>query len=94
MKQDDVNRMIANISSVLATRIGMESQGKYKFSRKWYQAHFDSQYYFEVDAWCSQQFGPHPARPDAWSRWWHKFEDSILFRDEKDYTLFLLRWGV
>jgi hypothetical protein len=67
---------------------------KYKFSRNWYQAQFDTKYYYEVDAWCSQQFGPHPKRPDAWSRWWHKFEDSILFRDEKDYLLFTLRWGV
>lgn len=66
---------------------------KYKFSRDWYQAHFDTKYYYEVDVWCSQQFGPHPVRPDAWSRWWHKFEDSILFRDEKDYILFTLRWS-
>ncbi len=67
---------------------------KYKFSRNWYQAPFDPKHYYEVDVWCSQQFGPHPARPDAWSRWWHKFEDSILFRDEKDYQWFLLRWAV
>lgn len=67
---------------------------QYKFSRaNWYQAEFDDRYYFEVDAWCSQHFGPHPARPDAWSRWWHKFENSILFRDEKDYTWFMLRWS-
>lgn len=68
---------------------------EYKFSRKnWYQARFDVNRYFEVDAWCEQQFGPHPKRPDAWSRWWHKFEDSILFRDEKDFVLFSLTWGV
>ena len=67
---------------------------KYKFSRaKWYRAEFDNRHYFEVDAWCSQQFGPHPANPDAWSRWWHKFHNSILFRDEKDYVLFMLRWS-
>lgn len=67
---------------------------KYKFSRaNWYQAEFNDKDYFEVDAWCSQQFGPHPANPDAWSRWWHKFHNSILFRDEKDYILFMLRWG-
>ena len=66
---------------------------KYKFSRNWHQAQFDPKYYYEVDAWCSQQFGPHPRHPDAWSRWWHKFEDSILFRDEKDYVLFTLRWS-
>jgi hypothetical protein len=67
---------------------------KYKFSRaKWYQAEFNDKDYFEVRAWCSQQFGPDPARPDAWSRWWHKFHNSILFRDEKDYILFTLRWS-
>jgi hypothetical protein len=67
---------------------------KYKFSRaNWYQAEFNDKDYFEVDAWCNQQFGPHPANPDAWSRWWHKFHNSILFRDEKDYVLFMLRWS-
>lgn len=68
-------------------------KSKYQFSRKWHQAEFDLKDYFAVDAWCSQQFGPHPARPDAWSRWWHKYETSILFRDEKDYNWFVLRWG-
>ncbi len=73
--------------------LGM-SEPKYKFSRaNWYQAEFNDKDYFEVDAWCSQQFGPHPANPDAWSRWWHKFHNSILFRDEKDYILFTLRWS-
>lgn len=67
---------------------------KYNFSRNnWYQAEFDDRHYFEVQAWCSQQFGPHPSKPDAWSRWWHKFQGSILFRDEKDYILFTLRWS-
>ena len=66
---------------------------KYKFSRNWYQAEFDDRHYFEVDAWCEQHFGKHPKNPDAWSRWWHKFENSILFRDEKDYVLFTLRWA-
>jgi hypothetical protein len=93
VKQDDINRMIDDIKRGLASGLGIEPQGKYKFSRNWYQAHFDSQYYFEVDEWCAKQFGPHPKHPDAWSRWWHKFEDSILFRDEKDYILFMLRWS-
>ena len=67
---------------------------KYKFSRaNWYQAEFNDKDYFEVDAWCEQHFGKHPTNPDAWSRWWHKFENSILFRDEKDYVLFMLRWS-
>lgn len=70
------------------------TEPKYKFSRaKWYQAYFNSADYYAVDKWCEEQFGPHPKNPDAWSRWWHKFEDSILFRDEKDYVLFMLRWS-
>ncbi len=67
---------------------------KYKFSRaNWYQAEFDDRHYFEVEDWCHKHFGPHPKNPDAWSRWWHKFHNSILFRDEKDYILFTLRWS-
>jgi predicted phage tail protein len=68
---------------------------KYKFSRaKWYIAEFDATFYDEVDEWCAKQFGKHDKRPDAWSRWWHRYESSIHFRDEKDYLMFLLRWGV
>jgi len=68
---------------------------KYKFSRaKWYVAEFDDRYYFEVEKWCAEQFGPHPKHPDAWSRWHHTYSEKIHFRDEKDYVLFLLRWGV
>lgn len=68
-------------------------QPKYKFSRRWYQAEFNTEFYFEVDEWCAEHFGPHPKRPDAWSRWWHKFENSILIRDQEDYVMFILRWG-
>jgi hypothetical protein len=68
---------------------------KYQFSRaNWYVAEFDWVHHGEVLAWCSQQFGPHPARPDAWSRWYNKYSEKIHFRDEKDYQWFLLRWGV
>lgn len=74
-------------------KIQKVNEPKYKFSRKWFKANFDTRYYYEVHEWCEKQFGPHPKRPDAWCRWWHKFEDSILFRDEKDYVLFLLRWS-
>jgi hypothetical protein len=67
---------------------------KYKFSRaNWYQAEFDVDHYEEVEEWCEQHFGPHDQQPNAWSRWWHKFEESILFRDEQDYILFTLRWA-
>lgn len=67
---------------------------KYKFSRaKWYVAEFDDRYYFEVEKWCAEQFGPHPKHPDAWCRWHHTYSEKIHFRDEKDYHWFILRWG-
>jgi hypothetical protein len=70
------------------------TKSKYKFSRaNWYVAEFDDRHYFEVDAWCTEHFGPHPKNPDAWSRWVHKYSDKIHFRDEKDYAWFVLRWG-
>ena len=66
---------------------------KYNFSRKWYEAEFDYHYYDEVREWCRKQFGSHPKQPDAWCRWWHKYESKILFRDEADWVFFTLRWS-
>lgn len=67
---------------------------KYKFSRaNWYIADFEEKYYWEVEEWCTKHFGPHPKFPDAWSRWVHKYENKIHFRDEKDYEWFVLRWS-
>ena len=67
---------------------------KYKFSRaKWYVADFDWVHQAEVSKWCTQHFGPHPLRPDAWSRWFNKYNEKIHFRDEKDYAWFMLRWS-
>ena len=75
-------------------KITFMPQSKYKFSRaNWHVADFDTQYYFEVEEWCKEQFGPHPKYPDAWSRWVHTYEDQIHFRDQKDYHWFVLRWG-
>lgn len=72
----------------------IQPQSKYKFSRaNWYVANFNHKHYFEVEEWCEKHFGKHPSRPDAWSRWVHKYEDQIHFRDEKDYVLFTLRWS-
>jgi hypothetical protein len=91
MKESDVIRIIDDMKRRF---VNLDTFGsKYKFSRNWYQAYFNSADYHAVDDWCEQHFGPHPKHPDAWSRWWHKFEDSILFRDEKDYVLFMLRWS-
>ena len=66
---------------------------KYKFSREWYVAEFAIKDYTDVIHWCREQFGPHPSQPDAWSRWIHRYEDKIHFRDEKDYIWFVLRWS-
>jgi hypothetical protein len=77
----------------MSARFTLVTDSKYKFSRNWYSASFNLKDYDAVDEWCEQQFGPQDRRPDSWSRWWHKFETSILFRDEKDYMLFVLRWS-
>ena len=66
---------------------------KYKFSREWYVAEFAINDYTDVIHWCREQFGPHPSQPNAWSRWIHRYEDKIHFRDEKDYIWFVLRWS-
>jgi hypothetical protein len=74
---------------------------KYKFSRaKWYEAErpghaswntFSNEYH-EILNWCIENFGPHPKRPDAWSRW-SMGVSTVKFRDEKDYVLFQLKWA-
>jgi hypothetical protein len=67
---------------------------KYKFTRaKWYEADYDWIQYDEVRTWCTEQFGKHDIHPNAWSRWDHKYEGKIFFRDEADYVLFTLRWS-
>jgi hypothetical protein len=67
---------------------------KYQFSRaNWFKANFDHRKYNEVQEWCTDNFGPQPRFPDAWSRWVHTYEDQIFFRDSKDYEWFMLRWS-
>lgn len=86
--------MLIEKEIMLSMNFKFSTQSKYKFSRaNWHVADFDTQYYFEVEEWCKEQFGPHPKYPDAWSRWVHTYEDQIHFRDEKDYNWFVLRWG-
>lgn len=65
---------------------------KYNFSREWYEAEFDWSDRKEVIEWCTQQFGPQPQQPDAWTRWYSRLASLVFFRDEQDYMLFLLRW--
>ena len=87
-------RIMQDMSSFYAPYIPETmTKTKYKFSRTWFVADFDTAYYGEVEAWCKEQFGPHPKYPDVWSRWVHTYEDQIHFRDERDYNWFVLRWG-
>jgi len=41
----------------------------------------------EAQRWCTDQFG------EMNSERWGYFIDGFNFNDEKDYTLFLLRWS-
>lgn len=88
-----VQEIVISMTHSARVRHWYAQGNKYRFSRNWYQAKFDLQDYKEVDKWCEEKFGPHPDYPNELSRWWHRFEDSILFRDEKDYILFMLRWS-
>jgi hypothetical protein len=68
-------------------------KSKYQFSREWFKGEFGPEQYHEVREWCVEHFGPLDKNPDAWSRWRHYYVNEIHFRDEIDYTLFLLRWS-
>jgi hypothetical protein len=70
-----------------------KQQLKYQFSRNWFIADFDPEYYNDVRDWCREHFGSEDQFPNAWSRWQHRYEDRIYFRDAKDYNWFVLRWG-
>ena len=84
----------SNAGGLFRMKYTYTPQSKYKFSRaKWYEAEFNVKDYTDVVHWCKEQFGPHPRNPDAWSRWEHKYENKIHFRDEKDYAWFVLRWS-
>lgn len=73
---------------------------EYKFSRaKWHTAQLHgnatwvfSDEYNQVIVWCTEQFGAHPVKQDAWSRWYVGL-GYINFRDEADYILYQLRWA-
>jgi hypothetical protein len=73
---------------------------KYQFSRaKWYSAEITghatwrmSDEYNSIIEWCTEQFGPHPTKQDAWSRWWVGV-GVINFRDEKDFVFYKLKWS-
>ena len=77
-----------------------EPEPKYKFSRaKWYTVQLNghatwrfSDEYNQIIDWCTQHFGPHPSKPDAWSRWYVGL-GYIKIRDAKDYEWYILRWS-
>lgn len=79
--------------------IKMPPNLKYQFSRaKWHTVDIGSggwrlsREYNEIIEWCTKQFGSHPKKPDAWSRWWVGV-GKIYFRDSNDYVLYQLRWA-
>lgn len=72
---------------------------KYQFSRaKWHTVDIGAgmwrlgREYNEIIKWCTEHFGKHPNKPDAWSRWWVGV-GSIYFRDEKDFVFYKLRFA-
>ena len=86
-----VQPMTSDVGGIFALKA---PKPKYKFSRaKWYVAEYNWVNQVEVVEWCTEQFGPHPENPDAWSRWNHKWQDRIQFRDEREYNWFILRWS-
>ena len=89
-----VQPMTGSVGKIFTIRHSYTPQPKYRFSRaKWYDADHRDDDYEEVIAWCTEQFGPRPHRPDAWTRWYDIHIDRIRFRDERDYQWFILRWG-
>lgn len=78
----------------------MHPEPKYKFSRaKWHTAEMPgyatwrfSDEYNNIIAWCNDTFGPHPKKPDAWTRWYVGLGE-IHFRDEQDLVMYKLRWS-
>ena len=47
----------------------------------------------EVRRWCTEQFGPKDKMPDAQDRWQNNNTSLFLFRDERDWMWFVLRWS-
>ena len=89
-----VQPMTGSVGEIFSIKSRFEYKSKYKFSRaKWYYADHRYEDYDAIIDWCTEQFGPRPKRPDAWTRWVDEHIDRIKFRDEKDYAWFMLRWS-
>jgi hypothetical protein len=92
------NRFDANLCKEIM--LPVEPKPKYQFSRaKWYTVEMPgyatwrfSDEYNNIIAWCNDTFGPHPTKPDAWTRWYVGL-GVIHFRDEQDLVLYKLKWS-
>lgn len=92
--------MLTRFEDISLMTIEWPTKPKYQFSRtKWYTAPLNgngtwrfSDEYNEIIEWCTEMFGVHPTKHDAWSRWYVGL-GFINFRDAKDYEWFVLRWS-
>jgi hypothetical protein len=90
----------SNLCNEILLPMRPATKPKYQFSRaKWYSAEITghatwrmSDEYNSIIEWCTEQFGNHPDKPDAWSRWWVGV-GVINFRDEKDFVFYKLKWS-
>lgn len=50
--------------------------------------------WYELEPWCRETFGPTP-EAGVWkpSARWYMNAEQFWFRDEKDRTLFILKWS-
>ena len=73
---------------------GLESGEGKVFGRLYYTVRPKGIPWYEMEPWCKETFGPTPEfgvwAPDA--RWYMNAE-QFWFRDEKDRTLFVLKWS-
>jgi len=98
-KQRSISVMGSNLCKEIFLPMYPATKPKYKFSRAhWYSAELPghatwrlSDEYNSIFDWCTEQFGPHPTKQDAWSRWWVGL-GVINFRDEKDFVFYKLKW--
>ncbi len=85
----------SRVSGTVRWNINAPLESKYKFSRKtWYKVPLFADDRFSRIDWCTTHFGAQPKNPDAWTRWYYNLQSmSLVFRDLKDYQLYLLKWS-
>lgn len=67
-------------------------ESNYNFRQERYTACFEWREYRQVIEWCTEQFGSRTEEVDVLTRWYSNYFNTVFFRDEQDYILFLLRW--